>query len=183
MSNLDAKLREEMRFELRELTRSLGITTLHVTHDQVEAMALADRIAVMFDGAIVQIGRPEELYRRPATRDVAAFLGQMNWLPGTADGSGGAMTALGRLVPVVPTDTAAGRPVLVGVRPEAVEVVLLGGADWHAAVRTVMFQGHGYLITLEVAGVRLVSTTVTALSEGASVGVRLATYGILVFAA
>ncbi len=81
LSNLDAKLREQMRFELKELQRRMRIPVLYVTHDQAEAMALSDRLAVMADGQIAQIGRPTEIYNRPGTRFVADFIGQMNFLP------------------------------------------------------------------------------------------------------
>jgi iron(III) transport system ATP-binding protein len=81
LSNLDAKLREQMRFELKELQRRMKIPVLYVTHDQAEAMALSDRLAVMAEGRIVQIGRPADIYRQPATRFVADFIGQMNFLP------------------------------------------------------------------------------------------------------
>ena len=80
LSNLDAKLREEMRDEIKELTRSLGVTTFHVTHDQIEAMVLADSMAVMSAGKILEVGKPESIYRSPATRTVAEFLGRTNWL-------------------------------------------------------------------------------------------------------
>ncbi len=76
LSNLDAKLREQMRLELRQLQRRIGVTALYVTHDQEEALSLSDRIAVMNGGAIVEVGTPQELYLRPATRFAAAFLGQ-----------------------------------------------------------------------------------------------------------
>ncbi|WGD30539.1 ABC transporter ATP-binding protein [Ancylobacter sp. WKF20] len=82
LSNLDASLREEMRFELRELQKNLGITTLYVTHDQDEALVLADRIVVMNKGRIEQIGTPEEVYRTPATRFVGSFIGIANLLDG-----------------------------------------------------------------------------------------------------
>jgi len=81
LSNLDAKLREQMRFELKELQRRMRIPVLYVTHDQAEAMALSDRLAVMADGEIVQVGLPAEIYKHPATRFVADFIGQMNFLP------------------------------------------------------------------------------------------------------
>ena len=82
LSNLDAILREEMRFELKELQRQLGITSVYVTHDQAEAMVLADHLIVMRDGAIEQQGRPESVYLRPATRFVAGFLGATNLVEG-----------------------------------------------------------------------------------------------------
>ncbi|WLS10367.1 ABC transporter ATP-binding protein (plasmid) [Shinella sumterensis] len=83
LSNLDASLREEMRFELRQLQKELGITSLYVTHDQDEALVLADRIVVMNAGRIEQIGTPEEVYRKPASRFVGRFVGTANLLEGT----------------------------------------------------------------------------------------------------
>ncbi len=83
LSNLDAVLREQMRFELREIQRQLGVTAIHVTHDQAEAMVLADHLVVLRDGVVEQEGRPEEMYLRPATRFVAGFLGATNLVPGT----------------------------------------------------------------------------------------------------
>jgi iron(III) transport system ATP-binding protein len=81
MSALDAQVREHLRIELRRLQRKLNVTTLMVTHDQDEAMAMADRIAVMSNGRIEQTGSPSEIYTRPATGFVAGFVGQANWLP------------------------------------------------------------------------------------------------------
>src|SRR5258708_5726777 len=80
LSNLDARLRDEMRNEIRDIQRALGITTLFVTHDQVEALAMSDRIAVMASGRIAQIGTPLELYERPASPFVGAFIGRINRL-------------------------------------------------------------------------------------------------------
>jgi iron(III) transport system ATP-binding protein len=88
LSSLDARLRLHMREELRTLVKSSGMTTVYVTHDQKEALSMADRIAVMRAGEIVQIGTPEELYNRPATRFVADFLGEANFLDGTLTASG-----------------------------------------------------------------------------------------------
>ena len=82
LSNLDAKLREEMRFELRELQKKLGITAVYVTHDQAEALALSDRIAVMNAGRIMQIGTPKEIYEEPANTFVADFIGKINFIEG-----------------------------------------------------------------------------------------------------
>ena len=89
LSNLDAKLRLETRLELHALQRALGATTVYVTHDQEEAMTLADRIAVFMEGRIVQVGTPREIFSRPQTMDVAGFIGTppMNMLPGTWDGA------------------------------------------------------------------------------------------------
>jgi iron(III) transport system ATP-binding protein len=82
LSNLDAKLREELRFEIKSLVRRMGITSVYVTHDQAEAMVISDRIAVMNSGNIVQLGTPQEIYAKPATRFVADFIGTMNFIPG-----------------------------------------------------------------------------------------------------
>jgi iron(III) transport system ATP-binding protein len=80
LSNLDAKLREELRFEIKSLVRRMGITSVYVTHDQAEAMVISDRIAVMNSGNVVQIGTPNEIYERPATKFVADFIGTMNFI-------------------------------------------------------------------------------------------------------
>jgi iron(III) transport system ATP-binding protein len=82
LSNLDAKLREELRFEIKSLVRRMGITSVYVTHDQAEAMVISDRIAVMDSGNVVQIGTPLEIYDKPANRFVADFIGTMNFMAG-----------------------------------------------------------------------------------------------------
>jgi len=109
LSNLDAKLRRQMRHELRELQREVGTTTVFVTHDQAEALALSDRVALLAHGGLEQLGSPEELYRAPRTRFTADFVGAANLLPvGAADGR---RTVLGRAVPGLDdADTVALRP-------------------------------------------------------------------------
>jgi ABC-type Fe3+/spermidine/putrescine transport system ATPase subunit len=82
LSNLDAKLREELRFEIKSLVRRMDITAVYVTHDQAEAMVISDRIAVMDSGNVVQIGNPQDIYKKPANRFVADFIGTMNFMPG-----------------------------------------------------------------------------------------------------
>ena len=82
LSNLDAKLREELRFEIKSLVRRMGITSVYVTHDQAEAMVISDRIAVMDSGNVVQIGSAQEIYKQPANKFVADFIGTMNFMPG-----------------------------------------------------------------------------------------------------
>ncbi|HYY76013.1 MAG TPA: ABC transporter ATP-binding protein, partial [Gaiellaceae bacterium] len=130
--NLDAKLREKMRFELKRLQRELRITTVYVTHDQSEALALSDRIAVMNHGRIVQLADPYTIYERPADPFVADFIGSSNFFRGTAldvakdrvrveIGEGRTLLAHSA-VPV-----ARGTPVAVSVRPERIE--LLDGTD------------------------------------------------------
>ena len=95
LSNLDANLREEMRFEIRRLHEEFKITTVYVTHDQAEAMATSDRIAVLDRGRLVQVGRPAELFDRPQTRFVAEFVGKANILTGRMDGDGSVLLADG----------------------------------------------------------------------------------------
>jgi len=86
LSNLDAKLREEMRFEIKDLQTRLGITAIYVTHDQEEALALSDRVAIMNQGRIEQIGTPEEIYERPRSKFVADFIGLSNFIEGVVSG-------------------------------------------------------------------------------------------------
>jgi iron(III) transport system ATP-binding protein len=140
LSNLDTRLRHEMRAEIRSICRSTGLTTLYVTHDQKEALSIADRIAIMKAGKVVQVGTPSELYTRPATAFVAEFLGQSNLIAGrvverVAHGdpaAGGARvrveTALGALVAFADGRLAPGAErVTLAIRPEQIAVVS-GGA-------------------------------------------------------
>lgn len=126
LSNLDADLRVRMRYEFAELHRQLGTTTLYVTHDQVEAMTLADRIIVMRDGRIEQVGTPRELYDRPTNIFVAQFLGtpRMNILPATVAEGGRATLADGRSIalPALAAPLAAGTPLSIGIRPEDIAI-------------------------------------------------------------
>jgi iron(III) transport system ATP-binding protein len=122
LSNLDAKLREEMRGEIKDLTRALGVTTIHVTHDQVEGMALADRLAVMRDGAILELGSPESLYSRPGSRVVAEFLGRTNWIDGVVRAADTVECAVGQVRCSVPPALPVGSRVSLGVRPDWVEL-------------------------------------------------------------
>ena len=94
LSNLDALLRDEMRVELKRLQERLGTTMIFVTHDQAEALILSDRVVVMEAGRVEQIGRPEEVYRRPATAFVARFLGRANFLAGTVAETGPTATVV-----------------------------------------------------------------------------------------
>ena len=127
LSNLDAKLREQMRTEIRRIQQRLGITSVYVTHDQVEAMTLSDRIVVMNLGKIEQIGSPTEIYRRPQTRFVADFIGQANFVEGTVrvhDGDNLVIDALGTTLkgPVPDGALEPGDLATLVVRPEMVEI-------------------------------------------------------------
>ena len=123
LSNLDAKLRTQMRAEIKRLHNRLGVTSIYVTHDQVEAMTLADRIVVMNDGRIEQIGTPMELFNKPANTFVAGFLGSppMNQLKGTLT-AGGANVGSTEIKLTGAIDGHAGRDVIVGIRPEHVSL-------------------------------------------------------------
>jgi multiple sugar transport system ATP-binding protein len=126
LSNLDAKLRVQMRTEIKELHQRLKTTTVYVTHDQVEAMTMADKIVVMQDGRVEQIGAPLELFDRPANVFVAGFIGSpsMNMLKGTVAGGDGQSVSLeGVTLPVAGAHNVAnGQPVLFGIRPEHLEL-------------------------------------------------------------
>ncbi|NUB28259.1 sn-glycerol-3-phosphate import ATP-binding protein UgpC [Azospirillum brasilense] len=126
LSNLDAKLRTQMRVEIKRLQDRLGITSLYVTHDQVEAMTLADRILVMNHGVAEQVGTPLEVYQRPASLFVAGFIGSppMNILDARFDGAGQAVALPGGTTFALPRPRPdmAGRPVKLGVRPEHLAV-------------------------------------------------------------
>jgi iron(III) transport system ATP-binding protein len=127
LSNLDAKLRERMRFELKRIQRELGITTVYVTHDQSEALALSHMIAVMDRGRIVQVGTPRDVYERPSDRFVADFVGTTNFLDAAVVGTGGderyrVRTAVGELNVRCGEYLRANDTVLVSVRPEDVEL-------------------------------------------------------------
>jgi spermidine/putrescine transport system ATP-binding protein len=117
---LDLKLRKQMQLELKRIQGEVGITFVHVTHDQEEAMTMADTIAVMSKGKIDQLGSPTDLYERPQTAFVANFLGTSNLLPGVVDGPGSVRLEDGSLIQV-DTGSAAG-PVSVGVRPEKIRI-------------------------------------------------------------
>ena len=153
LSNLDAKLRVQMRAEIRELHQRLRTTTIYVTHDQIEAMTMADRIVVMENGHIRQIGAPLELYDRPANRFVAEFIGSpsMNLFDGRVkrgDQTGIEIDLAGRTVPVVDAvDLVDGMKVKLGIRPEhlsiaedglpaTVSVVEPTGSETHVVART-----------------------------------------------
>jgi iron(III) transport system ATP-binding protein len=125
LSNLDAKLRLEMREEIRRIHAETRITTIYVTHDQKEALSMAGRIAVMRDGQIEQVGEPRLLYRKPASRFVADFMGDTNWLRAEVSrNSGGGLvldTEIGPFTAIEKDVWPAGQKVLLGFRPEAVE--------------------------------------------------------------
>lgn len=147
LSNLDAKLREEMQGELRQIQRSVGTTTILVTHDQHEAMALSDRIVLMNHGRIEQIGAPDQVYDHPASAFVASFLGKTNVLSGSGDGQGRA--TIGGLVLPLP---GVGKGALqLAVRPERLTFAAAGEPGLEARIRGRVFQGTHWLLTADSA--------------------------------
>ncbi len=169
LSNLDALLRLEMRAELKAVLRAAGTTTLYVTHDQTEAMGLADRIAVMEEGRIVQVAAPMEMYRRPANVFVGGFVGSppMNFLRLRAAAATVALGALRLAAPV-----GAGE-VLLGIRPEALAPVAAGGFAFRVAVVEPL--GTCLLLTGEAEGQRLraVLAPDAAVAAGAELSLSL----------
>ena len=151
LSNLDAKLRDEMRAEITDIQRRLGITTVFVTHDQAEALAMCDRIAVMEQGRIAQLGTPYDIYEHPACEFVADFVGRSNRIPAQAGPDG---IALGGHILKTPSPTAPG-PVTVMIRPHRIELAPPAGPDWNSVsgtVTRVTYVGDLLAVDLDVAG-------------------------------
>ena len=185
LSNLDAKLRERMRFELKRLQQELDVTTVYVTHDQSEALALAHTIAIMNQGRIVQMGTPREIYERPSDQFVAEFVGVANFVPGTVIGSGARAGSQKVDTEIGVIETAlsgglsgggvAGR-VLLSVRPEHVQISP-AVRDWElkATVQTVIFLGFYQDVELRL-GSRVIQARThpsLVLTPGQQVGVAI----------
>ncbi|TMR15737.1 ABC transporter ATP-binding protein [Nonomuraea turkmeniaca] len=181
LSALDAKVRVALREEIRRLQLDLGITTIFVTHDQEEALSVADRVAVLREGRLEQVGSPAEVYDRPATPFVAEFVGTMNHLAGQVTGD--QVSVLGQLLPVdgkVPADPS----VDVLIRPEAVRVDL--DEDGGAEVVTASFRGASVRLRVAVAGGEVLADVpgheAASLGPGTRVAVRLVERPVLVAA-
>jgi ABC-type sugar transport system ATPase subunit len=162
LSNLDAKLRTQTRGEIKRLQQEIRTTTVYVTHDQVEAMTMGDRIAVMNDGVLEQVGTPEELYEHPANRFVAGFIGSpaMSFFDAAAARADGGVRLRGEAIDVhVPGELELPREVIVGVRPEAARLWDAGRGGIVGPVRgTVAYieaLGRETFVGVDVAGARL----------------------------
>ncbi len=183
LSNLDAKLRESMRAEIRALVHRLGVTTVFVTHDQDEALSMADEIAVMNHGTIEQVGTPEQVYRRPASRFVADFIGRANLLTGTvadSDDSGATVEVpgVGRVQATHAGEPpAAGRTATVLLRPHHV-IVRTGPTApedaLHGRVVDRSYTGEMVSYTVEVGQQRLTAETLTGLAPAHDPGTEVA---------
>jgi putative spermidine/putrescine transport system ATP-binding protein len=185
LSALDAKVRLQLREQIRTLQQRLGTTTLFVTHDQEEALSMADRVGVMRAGRLEQVAAPDELYDRPATAFVAEFVGTMNRLPGVLGSDGRSVTVLGAAVPVQDGGPSSG-PVAVLVRPENLTVAPAEGGNGIVFLRT--FLGATSRITVLLSGdlqvlVDVPSTHAAAMTPGASVAVGVPSDPVLVVGA
>ena len=162
LSNLDAKLRVHVRAELRQLHAQVGVTSIYVTHDQVEAMTMADRIVVLQDGQVEQVGAPLELYDRPANTFVATFIGSpaMNLVHGRRSGAA-LLLADGSQLPIHPgLPLGEGEPLTVGMRPEHIAIVPAGTAQALAGTLLALEQtGAETMALVEVAGSPLTVVT------------------------
>ena len=166
LSNLDAKLREETRFELRELVKRLKITTLYVTHDQLEALTMSDVVTVMDQGRIVQSGTPMEIYQAPQERFVANFVGLTNFLEGRVASAateenriGEVTTASGKIRCVLPDGIHAEESVIIVIRPEDINIIAEGASEkenvLRATVNAVIFMGDALECQLSLGNQRL----------------------------
>ena len=173
LSALDAQLRERLRVVIREIQRDLGITTVYVTHDQTEALAISDRVAVVNGGRVEQVATPETVYREPATRFVAEFVGDNNVLDGTVvstdpprvdvgDGPGTATAGNGETVLPVAAVPAEGRAVTASIRPEAFRLGDESAATLSATVSTTEFMGDSYRLHCDWRGHTLLVTAAAA---------------------
>ena len=175
LSALDLKLRKEMQIELKQLQAEAGITFLFVTHDQEEALALSDRVAVMQGGRILQMGPPREIYDTPTHRFVADFIGDINLLEGEALGGGGVRVVGGLMAPAPVS-----RPgrVTLAIRPERARLVAAGAGALEATLVHSAYLGTATLHKLQLAGggdflIRQSDPTPTAPEKGSRVGIAL----------
>ncbi len=153
LSNLDARLRADMRDEIRRIQRTLNITAVYVTHDQEEALSLADRIVVMNDGVIEQIGPPQEIYQRPATPFVADFIGRVNLLRGKING--GELQLLGKRFPSPAGRWAEGEEIICALRPEQIRLAPPETLSAKAIVKDSAYFGSMVRYRVTAAGIEL----------------------------
>lgn len=181
LSNLDAKLRDQMRTELKRIQREVGVPILYVTHDQDEALSMSDRIAVMNAGRIHQIATPEEIYEKPATRFVLDFIGSVNYFEAEVAGSEAGLLTLQlsdgqRLSVPAPDSLPAGSSVLAGIRPEDLRVAPEGEPGLRATVELRSFRGNivDYRMNAGGFGFWLQTEKHVLIPEGSSVTVQAA---------
>ncbi|MGV9801962.1 ABC transporter ATP-binding protein [Mycobacterium sp. NPDC003449] len=168
---LDRALREEMQIELKRIQQELGITVITVTHDQIEAMSLADRIAVMKDGALQQTDSPQQMYTSPSTRFIARFVGESSFVRGTIAPDARGIAVCGVTVPVANAGPAdAGREVELALRPEVVRLTTAAGHGIPATVTGVIYFGPLWRTTVEFADGQTVVASVPGTAQPFSIG-------------
>ena len=166
LSNLDAKLRDEMRVELKRVQRTLGLTTIYVTHDQTEALSMSDTVAVMNKGRIVQLASPKEIYEKPLNNFVADFIGSANMIVGkltalTSAEVGRVETKHGSLICAIPqpANINVGSDVLVSVRPEDIQMTVASDrsktSEWVGIIEQVSFLGGLIEYQITISGTRM----------------------------
>ena len=158
LSNLDARLREQMRLELKRITKSIGVTSLYVTHDQAEALSLGDRVCVMNEGKILQVGPPQEVYSKPANLFVAEFVGEMNFIRGKVIDSGQVDSPFGSLRCPVPPTCQTGSEVTLAARPEHLSLSRYADQNYPGVKGKVIskhYVGDATLFEVAVGGVAL----------------------------
>lgn len=174
LSNLDAKLRVSMRAELKHLSRELKITTIYVTHDQIEAMSLADRVAVMRDGVIQQLGTPDEIYNDPANMFVAGFIGSpaMNLVSGSI--RGGIFTSDDNTA-LVAVDSRDRDVVVLGARADDIDITEAGDGDLDVPIYSFENTGENTLLTVQLGAQRIIARGERHLrkDQGDRIGIRL----------
>ena len=184
LSNLDAKLRLEMRMEIRRLHQTLGLTTVYVTHDQEEALSLADRLVVLREGAVQQIGTPEEVYAQPVNSYVASFMGYRNLLDVTVTGAAGSsVTVEGAGVRLTGRGSLTEGPAKVAIRPE--DFVVGDGADNAIDVTVEIVEYHGRELSVSArlaTGVPVYFRTDKRLAPGDTAKIGVPAERVLVFA-
>ncbi|BEU87352.1 ABC transporter ATP-binding protein [Selenomonas sp. TAMA-11512] len=184
LSNLDAKLRLEMRAVIRGIQQKLGITTIYVTHDQEEALAISDRIAVLDSGTVRQVGSPESIYNHPDNAFVANFIGTSNFLRGTLQG--GELDIHGYVMPFVPRQPYEGA-VRLSVRPEQIELIPAQGAPLCGKVLRDVFLGNHHEYEIEVSDGTSVQVNTyhtpdgMEIREGETVGLQLSERHVTVY--
>jgi iron(III) transport system ATP-binding protein len=158
LSNLDARLREQMRVELKKITRSIGVTALYVTHDQAEALSLGDKVCVMNEGEILQAGAPQEVYTHPKDLFVAKFVGEMNLIRGTVANGGQVLSPLGKIDCRVPDGASSGKEVTLAIRPEHLALLSPSKPHEHSVTGKIVtknYLGDAALLEVEVNGITL----------------------------
>lgn len=183
LSNLDAKLRLEMRAEIRRIHNSLGCATIYVTHDQDEALSLADRIVVLRDGEMRQVGTPAELYARPSHPDVAEFMGFRNVLPTTASSDGRLSVTLGPAkLWATPVGDVSPGPAILAIRPE--DLCPTASGPVHAVVQTAEYRGRDfYGVATTAEGTELFFRSKQRVAAGEALTLSADAARVLVYAA